>query len=265
MLIREFLRANTAHLRAAGIDSARLDVLVLLCDELQKDKAWVLAHDETALTTAQQVRLEAFVARREAREPLSYIRGYQEFYGRQFVVNPNVLIPRPETEALIALLPAANDLRMIDVGTGSGAIAITAKAERPTWDVSASDIDEDALLVAALNADQLKARIALRHSDLLADISGTFDIITANLPYVNPEWERSPETDYEPSLALFADNNGLALISKLLAQIPQHLTPRGYVLLEADPEQHERIISLAQKQGLSHVQTLHYVVLLQRD
>lgn len=264
MLIRDFLAKSTAALDAVGIRSARLDVLVMLCDELGRDKVWVLAHDDETLDAAQLTRLRADIARRQNREPLAYIRGRQAFYGRDFIVNPAVLIPRPETEALIELLPQKNNLAMIDVGTGSGAIAVTAKLERPTWDVTASDVDEDALLVAALNADTLGAKIAFRRSNLLTDIAGTFDVIAANLPYVDASWERhSPETDYEPNRALFADNGGLALIETLLAQAPRHLTASGLVLLEADPEQHDHIIAAAQKQGLSHRQTQDYIVVLQ--
>lgn len=266
MLIRDFLHENTQLLHAAGIATARLDVLVLLSDALQKDKAWILSHDDTALTPQELSHLQQAITRRKTREPLAYIRGHQEFYGRDFAVNPAVLIPRPETERLLELLPHEPHLTMIDIGTGSGVIAITAKLQHPTWSVTACDIDEDALLTAAYNADNLGAKITLRRSDLLTDITGTFDVIAANLPYVDETWERnSPETSFEPELALFADNSGLALIAKLLVQLPAHLSPQGTVLLEADPEQHQAIISLAQKEGLTHVQTLDYIVALQRN
>lgn len=264
MRIRDFIHENTEVLRKVGIASARLDILVLLCDELKQNKAWVLAHDDAELSVAQQTRLAALVARRKTREPLSYLRGQQEFYGRQFIVNPSVLIPRPETETIIALLPKTKNLAMCDIGTGSGAIAITAQLERPSWRVTASDIDEDALIVAALNADHLGAKLQLRHSDLLSDTTDSFDIITANLPYVDHSWERSPETNHEPALALFAANGGRAIIETLLTQAAAHLNPQGIILLEADPEQHNKIIAFAQKQGLTHVQTLDYIVVLRR-
>jgi len=235
-----------------------------LANALECERVYLHAHGDEAISDQALQAASANLGQRVQRLPLAYIFGHKEFYGRDFAVTPDVLIPRPETEALIELLPTTENLSMIDVGTGSGAIAITAQLERPSWTVTACDIDEDALLVAAHNADALKARVTFRHSNLLTNIDGAFDVIAANLPYVDRNWERSPETDFEPALALFADNHGLALIEKLIEQTPDHLAERGYLLLEADPQQHPAIIAAGQRKSLRHVRTEGYAVLLQR-
>jgi release factor glutamine methyltransferase len=251
--IAAFFRKATRTLADAGIATARLDSLVLLADMLSQDKSWIIAHPEHELEAAQLQTLEANLAERSNHIPLAYIRAKQEFYGREFVVNTDVLIPRPETEELIeqikALKPQAGS-KLLDVGTGSGAIAVTAALELPKLRVEACDISEPVLNVARQNATRLKATITFFESDLLQNASGPYDIIIANLPYVDKSWERSAETNAEPALALFADDAGLALIKKLLAQIPNSLRPGGHVILEADPRQHKAIEKAARLHGL---------------
>jgi release factor glutamine methyltransferase len=264
MTIDQWLDQATQELKQSGIPSYRLDAELLLADVLEHSRVYLHAHGPDELTMQQLAIANVLLRRRAERLPIAYILGFKEFYGRSFAVSPEVLIPRPETETLIELLPDRPKCSMIDVGTGSGAIAITAKLEHPDWIVSACDIDEDALLIAAQNADRLGAHIAFRHSDLLASVEGTFDIIAANLPYVDREWERSPETGYEPELALFADDHGLALIRKLLQQAPAHLDEHGHVLLEADPEQHSDIIYAAQQNNLQHIRTEGYITCFQK-
>lgn len=217
---------------------------------LDRTKSWLLAHDDYIIPATPLAALQQQVKTRTQRMPLAYVRGFQEFYGREFVVTPSVLIPRPETEQIITQLthlqlpPGA---RLLDVGTGSGAIGITAALEIPGLQVEACDISQDALDVARNNAARLDAAVTLYESDLLAHAK-TYDVIAANLPYVGPDWLRSPETDFEPGLALFADNNGLALIEKLLHQTLAHLTPGGHVLIEADPRQFGEIRQTAPKE-----------------
>jgi release factor glutamine methyltransferase len=264
MTISQWLDQASDALKAAGIRTYRLDAELILADSLERERVYVHAHGDLPLPAQSLRTANTKLEQRKKRTPLAYILGQKEFYGRTFAVTPDVLIPRPETEMLIGLLPDAAECSLIDVGTGSGAIAITAKLEHPDWAVTASDIDEEVLLAAAHNADNLGARIALRRSDLLADIDETFDIIAANLPYVDREWERSPETDFEPALALFANNHGLELIEKLIEQAPDHLTSHGYLLFEADPEQHPAIIAAAKEKSLRHMRTEGYGVLLQR-
>ena len=155
MTIGDWLRHATAMLAKAGIVSARLDALLLLGSELNQQKAWLLAHDDEPLTSAQQNDLDTQLTRRTTREPLAYILGIKEFYGHEFIVTPQVLIPRPETEAIIDLLstlPLAEHATVADIGTGSGALAITLKLEHPALDVIATDINAQTLNVAKRNA-----------------------------------------------------------------------------------------------------------------
>lgn len=268
MTIQRWLIDATNTLVEAGISSPRLDALILLSDELGQTKAQLLAHDDELLSQEQFDNLEMKLQRRTAREPMAYIRGHQEFYGRDFVVTPNVLIPRPETETLIELLDTLDIGQLptlVDIGTGSGAIAVTAKLEHPSWQVIATDVSPEALSIASTNAARLGADVAFIAGSLLEPIEGTVDIIAANLPYVDQAWERfSPETDYEPALALFADNSGLQLIYDLLDQAPDALRDNGFILLEADPEQHDAIVSYASTKGLRHITTRDYAVVLTR-
>lgn len=238
------------QLAEANIKTGRLDALVLLSDELHHDKAWLLAHPEHKLTATQQIRLSKKLAKRQLHIPLAYIRKHKEFYGREFLTTNKVLVPRPETETLITQLLALSVLpgdKLIDVGTGSGAIAITAKLERPGLTVYATDISTAALKVAAKNAERLNADITFWQSDLLSSAQHSpFKFIVANLPYVSKDWYVSPETAFEPANAIFAEQDGLALIKKLIVQSKNHLSDSGYLLLEADPRQHQSVIQFAQ-------------------
>ncbi len=248
MTIDQYIAESTRQLTAAGIASARLDVLVLLSDALQHDKSWVLAHGDDTLAPGPIAQLQTQIRQRCRRVPLAYIRGHQEFYGREFTVNPDVLIPRPETETLIDL--AKNYIRsghILDVGTGSGAIAVTLALELPNATITACDISPLALKVAQQNARTLQANVRFFESDLLSNASDRYHAIIANLPYVSRGWEVSPETAAEPAMALYANDNGLELINKLLAQAPHHLRTGGHLLLEADPRQHATITQSAHR------------------
>lgn len=266
--ISSWLREATERLRAANIQTARLDALVILADEVGRDKSWLLAHDDHLLTKSQQAALNLKLTARIKRTPLAYIRGRQEFFGRNFLVTPAVLIPRPETEALIELIaslkPQAHDT-LVDVGTGSGAIAVTAKLEYPLLNVIATDISHEALGIARQNAKQLHADVAFIQQDLLeVSPSKPAQFIVANLPYVSKDWERSAETAFEPALALFAEDEGLALIKKLVHQSIQAIAPAGYLLLEADPRQHQAIQQVAQIHGYKLVADRDFCLVLQR-
>jgi release factor glutamine methyltransferase len=268
MTIKQWIDHNTARLAAAGISTARLDILVLLEDALGQDKSWVLSHDDHELEPQVIEELDVQISQREKRVPLAYIRGVKEFYGREFVVNPDVLIPRPDTEELIEqlkLLKPEPGQRLIDVGTGSGAIAVTAALEFPGLQVTACDISPEALEIASENAVIYSAPVTFFQSDLLEDTKETYDFIAANLPYVDSVWERSVETDYEPHVALFADDQGLALINNLLTQIPAHLKDAGYALLEADPRQHDAIIKTGATHGLQFVTKKDFIVVLKKS
>ena len=264
--IKAWLDTASKQLRAADIPSATLDAELLLGDFLVKDRTWLIAHDTDAIDQADLERLNTALERRLQREPLAYIRGYKEFYGRKFTVSTDTLIPRPETEVMIDLLAplVKKGTRLLDVGTGSCAIAITAALEYPELSVDATDVSEAALEVAQKNAEALSAEVHFARSNLLDTVNGTYDMICANLPYVDRSWEVSKETRSEPSLALFADDDGLALIKQLIEQAPAHLSRSGFLLLEADPRQHDAIIEFAHGFGFDWYETQDFIVVLQK-
>lgn len=260
-----WLAAAAAQLRTAGIASSRLDSELLLSHVLQRPRHWLHAHGDSILSQAQHMQAEQLLTRRLRHEPLAYLVGHKEFYGRDFVVSPAVLVPRPETEQMIALLLQLiqpTQRTIADVGTGSGILAITAQLELPQCQVDAYDISPEALAIAQRNAQQHGATsVKFIQSDLLAAAQQRYDVILANLPYVSPTWQRDDrETAHEPALALFAEDDGLALISTLLAQTEQWLAPSGLLILEADPCQHSRIIARAAAHQLTHVRSEGYAL-----
>jgi release factor glutamine methyltransferase len=251
--IDTFLHEATEQLQRGGISAGRLDVLVLLCDELNQDKAWLFAHGDEELPEAQLGSLRTKLMRRAAREPLAYIRGTKEFFGHNFIVTSDILIPRPETETLVELLldlSLKKNASVIDVGTGSGAIAISLKLARPELHIYATDISPKALETARRNAEHLHADVQFSQGNLLANPPiQRADCIIANLPYVDKSWERSPETRFEPALALFAGDKGLELIKELIEQAEAMLHAYGFLLLEADPRQLPGIVAIAEAAG----------------
>ena len=260
-----WLAAAAAQLRTAGIASSRLDSELLLSHVLQQPRHWLHAHGDSILLHEQHMQAEQLLTRRLRYEPLAYLVRHKEFYGRDFVVSPAVLVPRPETEQMIALLlqliqPTQHTIA--DVGTGSGILAITAQLELSQCQVDAYDVNLEALAIARHNSKQHgTTSVHFIQSDLLAAAQQRYDVILANLPYVNPTWQRDDrETAHEPALALFAEDDGLALISTLLAQTEQWLTPSGLLLLEADPCQHSRIIARAAAHQLTHVRSEGYAL-----
>ncbi len=260
-----WLAAAAAQLRTAGIASSRLDSELLLSHVLQQPRHWLHAHGDSTLPHEQHMQAEQLFARRLRHEPLAYLVGHKEFYGRDFVVSPAVLVPRPETEQMIALLLQLiqpTQRTIADVGTGSGILAITAQLELSQCQVDAYDISPEALTIAQRNAQQHGATsVNFIQSNLLAAAQQRYDVILANLPYVNPAWQRDDrETAHEPALALFAKDDGLALISTLLAQTKQWLSPSGLLILEADPCQHSRIIARAAAHQLTHMRSEGYAL-----
>jgi release factor glutamine methyltransferase len=248
MLVHSWLTAATKQLSDAGVPTARLDALVLLADLLNKNSAQVLANSGTPLSIEQQSVLAAQLERRQKHEPLAYIRGHAEFYGREFVVSPAVLVPRPESEAMIEqlkALPATAQQVIIDVGTGSGALAITAACELHETLVTATDIDPECLKIARQNAKEHQATVDLKQADLLKGVSvPALATILANLPYVPDNYAINQAATHEPALALFAGPDGLDLYRKLFEQLKdaQH---RGYLITEALPSQHHHLAQLA--------------------
>lgn len=263
--IADFLAISTKTLSKAGIASARLDSELILAHVLRRSREWLLAHDATALTQPQQQQARQLLLQRAQRRPIAYLTGKRDFYGHSFLVNEQVLVPRPESEVILAMLDElAQDHHLrtvLDVGTGSGCLAISIKLAHPDLAVSACDISKSALLVARRNAARLLPsgqQIKFYQSDLLSGlpVSSRFDLIVANLPYLSPGQDGlSPELAYEPAIALYADDNGLSLIKQLIATAPARLTPDGYLLLEMDTSQTETVAN--------HATSYHYQVVKQ--
>jgi release factor glutamine methyltransferase len=258
MTIAPWLDQAEARLRAAGVESPRLEAQVLGGHLFRKDRSWVLAHGDAEVP---ELAAETLLLRREAREPLAYILGYREFYGRRFRVTQDVLIPRQETETLVEATLALTDLpdaSVLDLGTGSGCIAATLKLERPGWNVAASDVSERALAVAQENAEELGAEVRFVLSDGFRELLGeSFDRIVTNPPYIGREEELMPEVrEHEPEVALFAEENGLAFYRLLAAEAPAHLNDGGMLLMEVGHRQAERVAELFREAGWSHLESI---------
>jgi release factor glutamine methyltransferase len=240
---------------AASID--RRDAEVLLAHLLERERAWLLAHPESALSAGQLAEFSALVNRRAAREPLQYITGVQEFFGFRLKVTPATLIPRPETEHLVeavlawAALQPRGALRVLDVGTGSGAIAIALAKRLPDAEVAASDVSAAALAVARDNAERLGARVRFVESDLLAAFADgpQFDVIGANPPYV-PHTDgamlQAEVRDHEPHVALFGGTDGLDVYRRLIPQARAALRAGGLLAMELGFGQQEPLRELLQ-------------------
>jgi release factor glutamine methyltransferase len=268
--ISQWLADATAQLKAEGIPTARLDAELILTHTLRQRRTYLHAHDDEFLTDRQYEIANARLSLRKERVPVAYILGHKEFYGHSYQVTSATLIPRPESEALIELLKKSlqqqtlldDQKRLVDVGTGTGILGITAKLLFPMLDVTLVDDSRHALLIAQKNAAALQADVATLNSDLLSAYPFNADIILANLPYVDQEWERSPETNHEPEHALFASKGGLALIFRLIEQTREKLSLGGTLILEADPVQHDEIVKYAKQYGLLLQETLDYALLL---
>jgi release factor glutamine methyltransferase len=269
MTINEWLCGATAKLSSVNISSARLDSLILLEDALHQDRAHILAHPNTYLTGQTHEVLKQQLERRARHEPLAYIRGFCEFYGRQFTVNPSVMVPRPESESFMELIkPLINQKtkNLLDIGTGSGILAITAKLEFSSVAVTATDVSAKALRVAKLNAKKLGAKMEFYKADLVSsEAINKFDIILANLPYVPTAYAVSPATKYEPSQALFGGSDGLDIIKRLAVPAYQSLNKGGFILLESLPHQHPAIKKLYQKTGFKFVSKDGLVLCFQKS
>jgi release factor glutamine methyltransferase len=223
------------------------DVDLLLSDLLDRSLAYLYAHGELEVDSAQ---LDARLARRYAGEPLQYIRGHAEFYSRDFLVDPRALIPRPETELLVetAIERAPAHGRVVDIGTGTGCIAISIERERSDLQVLSVDRSVDALALAAANKARLESRVMLAASDVLASVRGTFDIIVSNPPYVPLGEYRQLAVEvriHEPRMALTPGPAGTELIERILDEAHARLEPRGCLILEVGYGPEEAIRTLA--------------------
>jgi release factor glutamine methyltransferase len=264
MKIAEWIKDATSELKQAGIESARLDAELILAHTLRKPRIYLHANDYLPITDRQEDIANARVQLRLEHTPIAYIVGHKEFYGRSFKTTPAALIPRPESEAIIELLGTVvpknlsllpDKLRLVDIGTGTGILGITAKLEWPELDVTLIDISNHALSLAKENAQALHAHVKFLRGDLLRGYASPVDIILANLPYVDRGWQVSADAHAEPELALYADDHGLSLIRELVGQAELLLKKGGSMLLESDVRQHAAVIALAEQHGFKHTHT----------
>jgi release factor glutamine methyltransferase len=269
MTLRELAANSEAQLKSSPHpDRARQDADTLLLHVLSQDRAWLLAHWDEEATSEVQCDFEAAVARRQIGEPLQYITGQSEFYGLPFSVGPGVLIPRPETEHLVEeVLRLAGQfsqtsIRIADIGTGSGIIAVALADALPQARVTAVDCSSQALAIARENArqNQVSGRIEFVESDLLSSLAGErFSIIASNPPYV-PERDRDSLSvevrKHEPHTALFAGADGLDLYRRLIPEAFPLLEPNGWLALEIGYGQRSAIESLLASAGYREI---HFV------
>jgi release factor glutamine methyltransferase len=271
MTAAALLHAASQRLAAAGIETAHLDAEVLLAHVLGLGRAALYAHLETPVAADAAARFDALLARRLRREPIAYLTGEQEFWSLPFAVTPDVLIPRPETEMLVevglTLLRAPLAQRsgagagiptrpqVLDIGTGSGCVAVAVARELPDVRVTAVDISPAALVAARGNAERhgVAARVTFIESDLYAALpaGATFDVILANPPYLAPGDAVSPEVAFEPQSALLAGADGLDVIRRLIAGAAAHLHPGGWLLMELGAGQAEAVRTLVAAAGLT--------------
>jgi len=229
---------------------------------LDRSTGWIIAHSDAPLSEAAHARFARLVAQRANGVPHAHLAGQREFYGRAFSVSPDVLIPRPETEHLVdwALsLPLPSGASALDVGTGSGCVAWTLAAERPSWRVTATDVSREALAMAEINRERMGlTNAALAAGDLLRPVADRrFDLIVSNPPYVagdDPHLDRG-DLRFEPRVALTPGPDGLALIRRLIESAPEHLAAGGWLLLEHGYDQAAEVRSLLGGAGFTDVES----------
>lgn len=247
MQLKRALTAAITHLTADHVPSPRLNAELLLMFTLGCDRAYLFAHPERKLTAEEQTRYQEALAERARGVPAQYITGHQEFWGMDLIVTPAVLIPRPETEHLIETVLAlaadkksssGKNLRIVDVGTGSGCIALALAKEFPPAEIHAIDVSEAALEIARANAARhgLERRVTFHQADLLAGFDlRDFDFVVSNPPYVGESEEDQVQLEvrkFEPHIAVFAGHEGTEVIARLIPQAQAALRTGGWLVLE---------------------------------
>ena len=263
MTVLEVLRSTTAYFEKREIESPRLNAEHLLAHTLQRKRIELYLEFERPLAEAELTPLRELVKRRGQGEPLQHLLGTVEFAGRVFLCDKRALVPRPETEELVEKLTAMKwreGARFVDVGTGSGVIAISLAAQFPDAEVHAADISDDALALARENAAQLdlQGRIRFSKGNLLAEVEGAFDLIVANLPYVaagdSPTLSR--EVLHDPAVAVFGGERGDELVRELINVARSHLRPGGMLALEVGIGQADNLASLLAEKNYHDIEQI---------
>ncbi|HEX8801529.1 MAG TPA: peptide chain release factor N(5)-glutamine methyltransferase [Terriglobales bacterium] len=255
MQLKQALTSAVEQLESSDVGSPRLNAEILLMFVLGVNRAYLYAHPERELTNEEQVRYDEAIAQRAGDVPSQYITGHQEFWGLDFLVSPAVLIPRPETEHLVeTVLKLASEVpapRIVDVGTGSGCIALALAHERKSAEIYGVDLSAEALEIARANAArlQLDSRVRFLQSNILGALAGRrdFDFVVSNPPYVGfDEADKVQRSvfQYEPKMAVFAGDNGLDVIRPLIKQAHPALKPGGYVAMEIGFSMRDPVLAL---------------------
>jgi release factor glutamine methyltransferase len=249
MKLQSWLITASDRLAAAGVESHRLEAQLLAAHVLRVERTWIIAHPQSEIN---DLAAETLLQRRENHEPLAYILGWREFYGRRFEVAPGVLIPRQDTEALLeTALNLAHEGPILDLGTGSGCLAITLKLERPEIEVWASDISPKALEIARRNATYHEAKVHFVQSDLFEDMPKMeFEHIISNPPYIADSEELMSEVkDFEPHEALFSGKTGFEFYERLAKEAPPYLKFIGKIAVEVGHTQASDVVNLLHSYG----------------
>ncbi len=259
-LVKDALGKGTSYLREHGCEQPRLDAELLIAHVLHVDRVHVYMELDRPLTDAEQQELRELLVRRSRGEPTAYLRGVREFYGRDFIVNSAVLIPRPETETLVDVVlreaasfssAAGGPVRLLDAGTGSGCIALTLALECPDLAVTALDVSADALSVARANAEQygIAERVEFSEGSWVSALGGgeQWDIIVSNPPYISSrEWHELQQDvrEFEPDLALIGGEDGLVPYRELVAGARTALREQGLLAFEIDPRNFDDVAAI---------------------
>ncbi len=267
LTLNGWLVKATAQLAQAGIPSARLDCELLASFAISKPRTWLHANPEHKLSSQQTTKLQNLLNRRLGQEPLAYITNNKEFFGLDYYVDEDVLVPRPETEDLVELVLDKTDSTpksVLDLGCGSGVIGITLKLKRPKWNVALSDISTSALKVAKKNAIKhgVSANLHFSAADMLP-LNQHFDIICANLPYVPKSFEKNKDISFEPKDSLFSGTDGLNHYRKFLNSLSQSSGKPKILALEALEISQPRLIELAQTHGYKLIESKHLALLFE--
>jgi len=254
------LNTQQALLHARSLDIEPIDAQTLLLQVIQRslhDRAWLLLNDTFELSIDQQAQFQQGLARLLDNEPLAYVTGWQAFHGLELQVTPDVLVPRADTETLVdwALVLGLPQARVLDLGTGSGAVALALQHQRPHCEVNAVDASEDALQVAQANAQRLNLPVHFVHSHWMNAVQGRFDLIVSNPPYVAEGDVHLAALAHEPLQALTSGPDGLQDIAQIVSQAPQHLNKGCWLLLEHGWDQAPAVQNLLNKAGFLGVQT----------
>jgi len=262
MTVLDILQSTTAYFKKRGIENPRLNAEHLLAHSLGRKRLDVYLEFERDLAEPELAPLRELVRRRGQNEPLQHLLGTVEFCGNIFLCDKRALVPRPETEEFVEFLDPEirgqkSEVRIIDVGTGSGVIALSLAAKFPDAEIIATDISDDALLLARENAVRLgTARVQFLKSDLLENVDGKFDLMVANLPYISrhDRDQLAPEVLRDPEVALFAGEKGDEIIRRLIETAPSHLSRNGLLALEIGLGQEPALIDLLRDKNYGDIE-----------